>query len=188
MRLEVNGTEVIENPTARQIIDALSGLDREDAFAILSGHGEAFVQCSGTRDLGFDLNYCLGPDHEQLRAADGLLLLDAVTYIFTEYARGNMDWQHEFSWEPLLNTVESESWDIPPERPEPLVEVTQGTIVIGRSWFLNGLGIILLCLGLGGFLTDILPTGGWRSSWIAVPIALFIIARRSPSEKRGYRF
>ncbi len=82
MRLEIDGSHVIEDPSADDIADALRSLSGHDSFAILSSSEQFFVQCSGSHDRGFDLEYRMGNDRRHCRAESDPLPLSTVTRAF----------------------------------------------------------------------------------------------------------
>lgn len=100
MTLDVCGAKQIENPTDEQIRIELSSLStqNEDSFAILGPTNMTYIQVSGDKRVGFDLEYQEGSVDAHFKTVDGKISFNAVVRAFIAYRDGVADWQDEFTF------------------------------------------------------------------------------------------
>jgi hypothetical protein len=100
MTLDVCGAKRIENPTDEQIRFELSSLStqNEDSFAILGPTNMTYIQVSGDKRVGFDLEYQEGSVDAHFKAVEGKITLDAVVQAFIAYRDGVAGWQDGFTF------------------------------------------------------------------------------------------
>lgn len=99
LRLEVEDQASWENPSPREIAEALAALDGEQIhFAILSRAEDVFLQTWGPVQGGFDLEYHTA-EGDHFCCQDCLTLHD-VTRAFQSDARGEEGWRKDYRWEP----------------------------------------------------------------------------------------
>ena len=100
MRLELGNGHVQVNPTAGQISDLLHALpgSEPDSFAILIRDEQQFMQCSGTLEEGFLLEYQDGSLDEHFQCVDHELLLASVIWAFQAYLADDHRWRTIFPW------------------------------------------------------------------------------------------
>ncbi|WP_050027441.1 hypothetical protein [Verrucomicrobium sp. BvORR034] len=100
--LGICGGVSVENPTERDIREAVFALDsREgDAFLILDQLEDGtFLQASGDRDVGFELAH-QDSTSQQFRAKRDFSAGEIVRK-FTSFSQGNPDWKNGMEWEFL---------------------------------------------------------------------------------------
>ena len=188
MQLQTDSTEIIDDPSAEQIANALQALKDDDkSFAVLSASGQVFIQCSRTSSGGFYVEYREGGDERHFRATDEDIPLAAVTCMFQDYAAGQANWKRGYSWALLEQTCEPQKSESLPQARERPIEFAYGHLIIGKSCFLQGLAIIVLLIGVTGLLAGGIADVRFWASCIAISAILFIAAAGSDSDTR-YRF
>jgi hypothetical protein len=105
MILNLSSGSQVANPTDDQIREFLGRLNvRRDGegFAILGPEeGESYVQVSGDKTIGFDMEYQEGDVTKHYRAKRNDFKLDDVVRAFTEYRDGTIDWGKYGDWERI---------------------------------------------------------------------------------------
>ncbi len=180
-----NGT-VIHNPTSDQIAETLRDLPGgRDSFVVLEASSQFFVQCAGSEKEKFLIEYCEGDN--TFRAIDENCSLELVTEALQRYAFADADWGDTLEWSPFEYEAPDPSEDtgLSPMKREKLVDYHTRTIVLGRSWILKTISILIAILVIVQFVKS-----GWGLG-IGIPIlicvACWIYGSRSNAEKRGYR-
>ena len=100
MKLNICGQKTIVNPSDKEIREALSRLDTRsgDAFVILGPTDMTYIQASGDRNVGFDLEYQESTVEQHFRAKNENITLDDVMESFTAYRAGRTDWKDKFDF------------------------------------------------------------------------------------------
>lgn len=103
MVLDIRRARKIENPTDKQIETELWNLstENEDCFAILGPSDMTYIQMSGDRSVGFDLEYQDGTVDAHFRATDEKITLDQVVRAFIAYRDADPNWKGEFTFEKI---------------------------------------------------------------------------------------
>ena len=103
MVLDICGTRKIENPTDEQIRTELGHLStqNEDSFAMLGPSDMTYIQISGDKSVGFDLEYQDASVDAHFRATDENITLDQVVEAFMAYRDGSTNWQTTFTFEKI---------------------------------------------------------------------------------------
>lgn len=103
MTLDICGAKKIKAPSDRQIRDELTGLDtrNEDSFAILGPTEMTYIQVSGDKNEGFDLEYQEGAVDAHFRAKNKNITLDQIVEAFIAYRDGETSWRDGFDFEKI---------------------------------------------------------------------------------------
>ena len=101
MKLEICGERTIVDPSDEDIRSALGGLDAGsgDAFVILGATDLTYIQASGDRRRGFDLEYQKGSVDRHHRATNESIFIDDVAAAFIAYRNRNESWKSRFEFE-----------------------------------------------------------------------------------------
>ncbi len=97
------GDEVVD-PNDKQIREALSALDVSGdgvGWAILGRSEMTYVQVSGDKTSGFDMEYQEGDVDNHYRAARENLKLEEVVEAFANYRDGRIDWSVYGDWDRI---------------------------------------------------------------------------------------
>ncbi len=100
--LIICGEESIPDPTEADIRHAVFSLDssEDDAFLILEKYEMTYIQTSGDRNVGFDLEYQEGDVAHHYRAKRSLTA-DEICQAFVSYTSGTSEWQRIAEWERI---------------------------------------------------------------------------------------
>ena len=102
--LTLHSGEELVNPTDEQIRNALSlfvaGPDR-DSFAIFARSEMTYIQISGDKSIGFDMEYQKGDVQSHYRAERTDFPLDDIVRALSEYRDGTIDWSDYGDWAPI---------------------------------------------------------------------------------------
>jgi len=103
MQLQICDDKKIKNPSDEDIRDAFSKLDTKTdvAFIILGPTKMTYIQATGDRNVGFELEYQEGTIDEHFRAKDKHITLDDVVNAFIAYRNGSTNWQDKFDFERI---------------------------------------------------------------------------------------
>jgi len=99
-KLEICGERTIVDPSDEDIRSALGGLDAGsgDAFVILVPAEMTYIQASGDRRRGFDMEYQEGSIDRHFRATNESILVDDVAEAFIAYRSGDESWKSRFEF------------------------------------------------------------------------------------------
>jgi hypothetical protein len=103
MTLNVGDRQTVHHPSDADIRAVLAALnvDGGDAFAILGPDEMTYIQASGDRNVGFDLEYQDGSAARHYRATTGAIPLDDVVSAFVAYRDDRADWRAPFNFEKM---------------------------------------------------------------------------------------
>ena len=103
MVLEICGDKKIQNPTDQQLRQQFDALDAKkgDAFVVLGATDLTYIQASGDKKTGFDLEYQDGNKNLHFRAKKASLTLDEILSAFSSYRDGKADWKQVSEWEKI---------------------------------------------------------------------------------------
>jgi hypothetical protein len=103
MQLQICDDKIIKNPSDEDIRNAFSKLDTKtgDAFIILGPTDMTYIQSSGDRNVGFDLEYQEGTTDKHFRAKEKHITFDDVVNAFIAYRNGSTNWQDKFDFERI---------------------------------------------------------------------------------------
>ena len=99
--LTLSSGEKIRNPDHAQLQEALGKLDvaRDgEGFAILMRTEMTYMQVSGDKKMGFDMEYQEGDVKHHYRAERTDFSLDDVVRAMEQYRDGTIDWPQYGSW------------------------------------------------------------------------------------------
>jgi hypothetical protein len=104
MVMVVSGDTEITDPTDQQMREHLASFDdrtvsRGEAFLILGSTDTTYIQTSGDKENGFDVEYQEGGTEHHYRAARTDFTLDEVAGMLCAYRDGNPDWKDMAQWE-----------------------------------------------------------------------------------------
>ena len=104
MVMEVSGKKRIVDPTDQDIRDCLAAfddytVDRGEAFLVLGPTDMTYIQTSGDKENGFDVEYQEGDTEHHYRAARADFGLDEVARMLLAFRDGNPDWKNMAQWE-----------------------------------------------------------------------------------------
>ena len=100
LTLNLNDDQHLDEPTADQISDGLSGLS-DDQYAILSREDEDYIQVYRHAADDFQLEYRAGSENEHYGAATAPTDVETVKQAFAAYASGAADWQAAWEWQKM---------------------------------------------------------------------------------------
>ena len=101
MVLKLSYGDRVADPTDARIREALARLDvgRDgEGFAILNRDQMTYIQVSGDKAMGFDMEYQLGSIEEHYRAKREDFTLEEVVRALGEYRDGTIDWSDYGEW------------------------------------------------------------------------------------------
>lgn len=103
MQLHICDDKIIKNPSDEDIRDAFSKLDTKTGvdFIILGPTAMTYIQASGDRNVGFDLEYQEGTVDKHFRAKEKHITLKDVVNAFIAYRNGSTNWQDKFDFERI---------------------------------------------------------------------------------------
>lgn len=105
MVLNLSSGKNITNPDDDQVRELLRRLNVHrdgDGFAILGPReGESYIQVSGDKDIGFDMEYQEGDVNKHYRAKREDFTLDDVVRALIDYRDGGIDWSKYGDWERI---------------------------------------------------------------------------------------
>lgn len=103
MTLVICGDKKIETPSDEQIRTELANLNtsNEDSFAVLGNTDLTYIQISGDKTVGFDLEYQQGSVDAHFKATDENISLDQVVEAFISYRDGTLQWLKSFTFEGI---------------------------------------------------------------------------------------
>ena len=109
------------------------------------------MQCAGTTDAGFAIEYRDGGDTQHFMSAGDSIGVELTTDLLTSYLADDDRWRKMILWQPLslLATKPHHKQDSKPAR---LVERHGSAIVISKHWCLIALGLLLYTAGVFLFL------------------------------------
>ncbi len=98
--LDICGDKKIQNPTEADIRQAVFALDTKqgDAFLVLGPTDMTYIQTSGDKEVGFDLEY-QETDVEHHYRAKRDLTADEVVKALVLYSTGSDEWKRIAEWE-----------------------------------------------------------------------------------------
>lgn len=99
--LDICGEREIEGPSDSDIRRALSDLDAGtgEAFVILGTDEMTYIQASGDKTVGFDLEYQEGSTAKHYRAARTDISLEEILTALIAYRDGRDAWKERFAFE-----------------------------------------------------------------------------------------
>lgn len=103
MVLDVCGQQRIENPSDADIRRGLSDLDAAtgEAFVIPGSDEMTYIQASGDKATGFDLEYQEGSTAKHYRAARTDISLEEILTALIAYRDGRGAWKEGFAFERI---------------------------------------------------------------------------------------
>ena len=104
MTLNACGGEKISNPTNRQIRRALESLNvakNGEGFVILGPDDMNYVQASGDKKIGFDLEYQEADTGHHYRAKRENFTVEEVLSALSNYRDGKPAWKAVAEWEKI---------------------------------------------------------------------------------------
>jgi hypothetical protein len=101
--LDICGDKKIQNPTEADIRQAISTLDtdKNSAFLILETSDMTYIQSSGDKKLGFDLEYQDGDKKHHFRAKRDSFTAEEIIKAMTSYSAGTDDWKKLTEWKQI---------------------------------------------------------------------------------------
>jgi|GEM_PF-5431965 len=102
VQLTVSTGEEITNPSDKQLRRALSALDVErdgEGFAILARSNMTYLQISGDREIGFDMEFQEADVDHHYRAQRTNIPLDEVVGDLAAYRDGELGWWRSKQWD-----------------------------------------------------------------------------------------
>ncbi|MEZ6192836.1 MAG: hypothetical protein R3C45_16310 [Phycisphaerales bacterium] len=117
--------------------------DETDTFVLLKSPGH-FMQCSGTADGGFRVEYREGTAKEHFASTDKALPLDATADLFASYLNRDERWRRAIRWEQAGNKPSK-------GRSFKLIDRRGDTLVINKKWCLILIGAVFNAIGAGVF-------------------------------------
>lgn len=117
--------------------------DETDTFVLLKSPGH-YMQCAGTADGGFRVEYREGTADRHYVTAGGAVDLDVTANLFISYLCGDERWRELVAWAPTgVKQAKGRSFR--------LIDRRGNTVVINRKWCLIGIGALLNVIGAGTF-------------------------------------
>ncbi len=103
MVLSIGGAQEIVDPSDAQIQTAISGLDTKkgDAFVILGPNDMTYLQASGDKLVGFDLEFQAGATSEHFRAKNECIAIEDIIEVCIAYRDAVPDWNTKFEFERI---------------------------------------------------------------------------------------
>ena len=100
--LDICGDKKIPNPSEADIRQAVFGLDtnKGEAFLILGPTDMTYIQTSGDKKVGFDLEYQEADANHHYRAKRDFTAEEVVKALVS-YSTGSDDWKKTTKWEPI---------------------------------------------------------------------------------------
>ena len=117
--------------------------DETDTFVLLKSPGH-FMQCSGTADGGFRVEYREGAADQHYVSADSAIPLDATADLFASYLSGDECWRRLIRWEQAASKHKK-------RRTFRLIDRRGDTLVINKKWCLILIGAVFNAIGAGVF-------------------------------------
>jgi len=101
MKLDICGERTLVDPSDADIRSALGALDAGsgDAFLVLGATEMTYIQASGHRKRGFDLEYQDGSTDRHFRATNENFTIDDVAELLIAYRNGDYGWKGKFAFE-----------------------------------------------------------------------------------------
>ncbi|MFH1024201.1 MAG: hypothetical protein V1809_12545 [Planctomycetota bacterium] len=108
--LDICGQKTIKNPSETDIRTAVFSLDAKkgEAFLILGATDMNYVQASGDRDVGFDMEY-QEDDLQHHYRSKHCFSAEEIVRVFTLYKSGNPDWKRRGDWERMPASTDASS-------------------------------------------------------------------------------
>lgn len=101
MQLDLEDGTIYDDPTPREVAEALASLDGDaNSFAIIGRDEMEYLQASGGVGAGFRVEYQAGSLREHYRCPERISLYRA-TRLFQKYAVGDDTWRQDLPWEPM---------------------------------------------------------------------------------------
>lgn len=117
--------------------------DETDTFVLLHSPGH-FMQCSGTADGGFRVEYREGTADRHFISADKAIALDATADLFASYLNQDDGWRRMIQWEPAGNKTTK-------RRSFKLIDRQGDTLIVNKKWCLILIGAVFNAVGAGVF-------------------------------------
>ncbi len=121
--------------------------DETDTFVLLRSPGH-FMQCSGTADGGFRVEYREGAADRHYASGDGLIALDATADLFASYLNQDERWRGLVRWEQAGGKPGGKPGK---GRSFRLIDRRGDTVVINKKWCLILVGAAFNAIGAGVF-------------------------------------
>jgi len=101
--LDICGDKKIQNPTEADIRQAISTLDtdKNSAFLILGTSNMTYIQSSGDKKVGFDLEYQDGDLKHHFRAKRDSFKAEEIIKAMTSYSAGTDEWKKISEWKQI---------------------------------------------------------------------------------------
>lgn len=103
MRLIRSHEDDIDDPTEKQIDDALADLGADAGDFVILTSGDPYIQASGASPDDLVVEYRTA-DHTLYRSASRALSLDEVRGMFRQYRQGKTDWKQGLEWNEVEET------------------------------------------------------------------------------------
>ena len=102
MTLDIGGRQEITSPSPEQIRDAVLNLGPPgDAFLILGPTPMTYIQCSGDKNAGLNLEYQAETVDQHFRSKRNDWDAETVIQKFSQYHRGDDAWKEGVEWEKI---------------------------------------------------------------------------------------
>jgi len=150
-RLILRGKPLPGHPTPDDIRQALSALDERDSVLVLERGPQFFMQCAGTTDAGFAIEYRDGGDASHFMSAGDSIGIEITTNLLTSYLQDDERWRKMILWQPMSPLATKTSLN-QEEQPTRLIEKHGSAIVISKHGCLIALGLLLYIAGAFLFL------------------------------------
>lgn len=99
MTLFLSGEEMIENPTAGDLLWALQEMDTDaESLMVLTSGYNSFLQACGDSNTGFNLAYQNPLPNQSYRAIQEDLTLKEALVVFVAYLKREPDWELAIDW------------------------------------------------------------------------------------------
>lgn len=145
-KLIVRGRPVAGEPQPGDMRWRLEMLnDPADTMTLLLGPGY-FMQCSGSGEEGFRVEYCQGGEDQHFQAAEASIDLDLATDLFVSYLQQDQRWLNLVRWSPYAKLAGQRA-----RRRFRLVEREGDRLIINKRWCLMTVGILISLIGAGSF-------------------------------------
>ncbi len=156
-RLTLGEHTVVGRPTYNDIHQTLLMLDQSsNGRLVLECGPQRFLKCSGSRQTGYQLEYCEGGRHRHFRSISDSIESKLVVELFSSYVQEDNRWKGMIPWVPVDDSAvasgDRKSMDKKKFR---LLQREGNTLVINKKFCLMAGGLLL---NLGGvacfFLMD----------------------------------
>lgn len=132
--------------------------DDTDTFVLLRSPGH-FMQCSGTADGGYRVEYREGAADQHYVSADSAISLDATADLFASYLNRDERWRSLTRWEQAGSKPKR-------GRSFRLIDRRGGTLVINKKWCLILLGAGFNAVGAGVFFLFVKDLMDLYITWV----------------------